>query len=337
MKSQPSASPLDDQAQVLFRHILRRAPATIEEHAAELGWTRTKAARQLAELEALRLIHLAEGARIQAEDPQLTLGRLLEEEETALAARRQQLIDVRQSIETYYSDFRRGLLLSGPRRPPWERIPSSEVAAAIRRLARTSTGPVQQVTSTLARGPGHLKSVREVRAEILVSGRIQQSVFPLSVLDHPDWRSLAESRAAAGESQRYLEDVPLEFIIFGDQGVLLADEETPVGGTPDMLLVRSESLHSMLVALFAELWRRADPVHDGAAAAADLRMLELLNLGFKDEAIARHLGLGVRTVRRRLSQLMDEHGVDTRFQLGVAVCRRGLLDEDTRRCGMPQS
>lgn len=246
-------------------------------------------------------------------------------------------MEVRQSIETYESDFRRGLLLSGPRRPPWERIPASEVPAVIQRLARTSTGPVLQVTSAMSRGPGHLKSVREVREEILASGREQQSVFPLSVLDHPDWRHLAESRAAAGESQRYLENVPLEFIIFGEQGVLLADEDLPPGGTPDMLLVRAENVHAIFVALFAELWRRADPVHDGAAAAADLRMLELLNLGFKDDAIARHLGLGVRTVRRRLAQLMDEHGVDTRFQLGVAVCRRGLLDEDSRRCAVPDA
>ena len=33
-------------------------------------------------------------------------------------------------------------------------------------------------------------------------------------------------------------------------------------------------------------------MHDGGAAKADLRLLELLALGFKDEAIARHLGGG---------------------------------------------
>jgi len=336
MNPQRSALDLGDEAQVLYRHILRRAPATIEEHAAELGWTRTKAARQLADLEAMRLIHLAEGAIIQAEDPRIALGRLLDSEEADLTTRRQQLIDVRHSLETYESDFRRGLLLSGPRVAPWERVPASEAPAAIERLARSSQGPVCQVTSTLGRGPGHLKAVKELRAEILASGRVQQSVFPLSVLEDPHWRELAEARSTAGEQQRYLEDVPLDFIIFGDQGVLLADEEEQEVRAPDMLLVRAENLRLMFEALFAELWRRADPVHDGTAAAADIRVLELLGLGFKDEAIARHVGLGLRTVRRRISTLMDEHGVDTRFQLGVAVCRRGLLNEGDTRCGTPQ-
>ncbi|HLS45557.1 MAG TPA: hypothetical protein VK045_08985 [Ornithinicoccus sp.] len=316
---------LDDEAQVLYRHILRRAPTTIEEHAADLGWTRTKAARLLAELESLRLIHLTEGAVIRAEDPRLSLGRLLDAEESTLAARRQQLLEVRQGIVSFEADFRSGLLLSGPRIPPWERIAASDVPTVIERLALTSQGVLRQVTSTLATGPGHLESVRRLWAELVAGGREQRSVFPLSVLDHPESRQLATIRADAGERQRYLEEVPLDFIVFGDGGVLLTDEDDPSGTDSDMLLVLSPNLQSIFTSLFEELWRRADPVHEGGAAQGDLRLLELLALGFKDEAIARHLGLGLRTVRRRLSALMDEHGVETRFQLGLAVARRGLL------------
>lgn len=333
MKSQPSAAELDSETQALYRHILRRAPATIEEHAAELGWTRTKASSRLAELEALRLIHLNEGALISADDPRQTLGRLLDEEESELTERRQGLLDVRMALESYEEDFRQGLQQVGPPVSPWERVPSSEVPAVIERLVRTSDGPLLQVNSTLARGPGHLESVKRLRAEVMAIGREQQSVFPLSVLADLHWRELAEARSAAGERQRYLEHVPLDFIVLGDSGVLLSDEEETGVRAPDMLLVRAPNMQRMFLALFAELWRRADPVHDGGAAAADVRVLELLGLGFKDEAIARHVGLGVRTVRRRISTLMDEHGVDTRFQLGVAACRRGLLDEDDARCG----
>lgn len=311
---------------MLYRHILRRTPARIEEHAAELGWTLTKASRQLAELEQLRLIHLSEGAVISADDPRQTLGRLLDDEEAELAERRQGLIDVRMAIETYETDFRQGLQQSGPPMPPWERIPASEVPAAIERLIHSSDGPLLQVTSTLARGTGHLEAVKRLRAEVMATGREQQSVFPLSVLADTDWRRLAETRSAAGEQQRYIEDVPLDFLVVGDAGVLLSDDDEPVVQAPDMLLVRAPNMQRLFGALFEELWRRADPVHDGGAAEADLRVLELLALGLKDEAIARHLGLGLRTVRRRVSAMMDEHGVETRFQLGLAVSRRGLLE-----------
>jgi DNA-binding GntR family transcriptional regulator len=41
----------------------------------------------------------------------------------------------------------------------------------------------------------------------------------------------------------------------------------------------------------------------------------------KDEAIARQLGVSLRTARRWLANLMAERGVTTRFQLGLTVAR----------------
>ena len=45
----------------------------------------------------------------------------------------------------------------------------------------------------------------------------------------------------------------------------------------------------------------------------------------KDEQIARALGMSVRTVRRRVADLMDELGADSRFQAGVEAVRRGWI------------
>jgi DNA-binding NarL/FixJ family response regulator len=54
-------------------------------------------------------------------------------------------------------------------------------------------------------------------------------------------------------------------------------------------------------------------------------VLELMMLGAKDESIARQLGVSLRTVRRRIADLMDELGAATRFQAGMEAARRGLL------------
>ena len=54
-------------------------------------------------------------------------------------------------------------------------------------------------------------------------------------------------------------------------------------------------------------------------------LLEQLMAGVTDEVIARKLGIGLRTVRRRIAALMTELGVDTRFQAGVEAVRRGWL------------
>lgn len=42
-------------------------------------------------------------------------------------------------------------------------------------------------------------------------------------------------------------------------------------------------------------------------------------------AIARHLDVSDRTLRRRLKDLMDELGVDSRFVAGVRAMERGWL------------
>ena len=54
-------------------------------------------------------------------------------------------------------------------------------------------------------------------------------------------------------------------------------------------------------------------------------ILRQLQSGSKDEQIARTMGLSLRTVRRRIAELMIELGADTRFQAGAEAARRGWL------------
>lgn len=57
------------------------------------------------------------------------------------------------------------------------------------------------------------------------------------------------------------------------------------------------------------------------------QLLRLMAEGLPDTAIARRLALGPRTLARRVADLYDLLGVDTRFQAGVAAQRLGLLDD----------
>jgi DNA-binding NarL/FixJ family response regulator len=51
--------------------------------------------------------------------------------------------------------------------------------------------------------------------------------------------------------------------------------------------------------------------------------LTLLLLGLTDAAAGAQLGVSLRTVQRRVAELMDEVGVTTRIQLGAEAVRRG--------------
>jgi len=57
-------------------------------------------------------------------------------------------------------------------------------------------------------------------------------------------------------------------------------------------------------------------------------LISLLMTGSTDSAIANTLNINVRSVRRWISDLMDELGVSTRLQLGAALVRSdGLRGE----------
>jgi len=94
----------------------------------------------------------------------------------------------------------------------------------------------------------------------------------------------------------------------------------------------------VLVALFTEVWERATPLRlgpsdDGEAGhdrwtvptPTDRWMLSLLMTGLPDKAVASQLGMSLRTVQRRLRQLMDLTGSATRMQLGWYVARNDWL------------
>lgn len=89
-------------------------------------------------------------------------------------------------------------------------------------------------------------------------------------------------------------------------------------------MVRSPVLVGALTSLFEELWRGSVPL--GTTGDPHRQVAALLSQGLTDEAIARRLGLSVRTVRARIARIMAELGARTRFQAGVLAARAGWLD-----------
>lgn len=310
----------------LYRHLLRSAPATIDDHAAAMGWDAQRTHSVYRDLERLQLVRRGPSGRVRVDDPRATVGRLLDEEEAQLDALRRELLTLRGSLDSFELDYRRGLEVSGPRLPLWEQVEPGRATSVVDHLYRSSEGPVLQVVGEFEVGPGHTDSVRRQRDEVIASGRELRTILPLSMLTDPVWHDFAMSRAELGEQQRFLprEEIRADFGIFGRSAVML-DE----GGSPDddFILIRAQPVIGVFVALFEELWRRAEPILDPDPSAQDLKLLEYLALGFKDEAMARQLGISLRTVRRRVAGLMAEHGVDTRFQLGMVVSTRGLLPD----------
>ncbi len=166
--------------------------------------------------------------------------------------------------------------------------------------------------------------------ENLRQGRRSRAIYPARALEEAP--QVIFQRASAGEEVRIIAEVPSRMAIIGEAGALLTAEW---GGSDDRrLVIREPGLLAALTVLFEELWDRAIVV-PGAGVAPDAvtisagmartMLLRQLSQGAKDEQIARSLGVSLRTVRRRMSDLFEELGVESRFQAGVEAVRRGWI------------
>jgi hypothetical protein len=168
-------------------------------------------------------------------------------------------------------------------------------------------------------------AVGELLAEAMATGRRSRAIYPARALGEAPDALLA--RARLGEQVRVISEVPTRMFILGEDHAVLPE---PLGFADEPRVhVRQRSLVAALTLWFDAMWARATPVPELEIpdARPDLRqfLLEQLMAGATDEVIARRLGIGLRTVRRRIAALMSDLGVDTRFQAGVEAVRRGWL------------
>ena len=97
-------------------------------------------------------------------------------------------------------------------------------------------------------------------------------------------------------------------------------------------IVRHALLVEALQWLFEAVWDASVPIMASFSADNDPRrqmLVSLLMTGSTDSAIANTLNINVRSVRRWISELMDELGVTTRLQLGAALVRSDGLRGDS--------
>lgn len=135
-----------------------------------------------------------------------------------------------------------------------------------------------------------------------------------------------------GEHARVLSAVPVTYVVVDGLAAATPLVVDDGGRINSVLVVWPCALLDTAIALAEGLWRQAVAIGSdmGGSEAVlpspeDAILLDLLRQGLKDRAIARTLGIGERTVQRRLSTLMSELGAKTRFQAALNAVHRGWL------------
>jgi DNA-binding CsgD family transcriptional regulator len=108
-------------------------------------------------------------------------------------------------------------------------------------------------------------------------------------------------------------------------------------GADGAVLIRDPSTVAFIARVFETSWLTAQPLGHGQDRES-LRvlsdrtkrvLLQMLVDGASDQAVARTLGLSVRTCQRHIAEVMSRLSAKNRLQLGYLVHRLGLLDSDS--------
>ncbi len=102
------------------------------------------------------------------------------------------------------------------------------------------------------------------------------------------------------------------------------------------LELRHPGLVDYLVKVFEQQWARAVPLLEETPYAppidgisgVQMSIAKLLVEGHVDEAIARRLGMNVRTCRAHIAKLAAALGSGSRAQLGFLIAQSGILDRE---------
>ncbi|GAA3979933.1 LuxR family transcriptional regulator [Streptomyces marokkonensis] len=288
--------------------------------------------------------------RYQAASPLLALGPLLEARRTALHQAEFQVTDL---VERHRTAQAR---ISGA---PVEVLSG---AAAIRRRLITMQERARSEVCALVpamRIPTAISfedNLDAVELESMRRGVLQRSVVERGWLERPEAAASLDRLVAQGQRISVVEEVPVKMVMADRHVALLPLDPEHDEAEPVALVVHGSGLLTALVALFEQCFERGrllrafdgateegtkrraraapretvDPVDPVEAVdaidAIDRRILSLLHVGLTDAAIARQLGMGHRTVQRRLGALMRRAGATTRFQLGWHAGRADWLD-----------
>ncbi|QIY98840.1 LuxR C-terminal-related transcriptional regulator [Streptomyces sp. S1D4-11] len=168
----------------------------------------------------------------------------------------------------------------------------------------------------------------DLQTDLLSRGVGFRTVYAATALEDPDVLYHAWKMVELGEQARVLPAVPVKLLVVDGRRAMLPLTAAAAGGYCSVV-IRHSAVTDALQRLFELAWQQAaplgQPAADGELTEGERTLTRLLAAGMKDEAVARHLGVSLRTLRRRVSDLQERLGAASRFQLGMRAAQRGWV------------
>ncbi|MFE5792706.1 helix-turn-helix transcriptional regulator [Streptomyces sp. NPDC056503] len=167
---------------------------------------------------------------------------------------------------------------------------------------------------------------------LLERGIRMRTLYQHTARHHSATMGYVERISPYGLEVRTLEEI-IDRLIVVDRRVAFVPARTD---RRVALELRHEGLIRYLVGVFDQFWLYGVPWEEDipyttsvdGVSGIQLSIAKLLVEGHVDEAIARRLGMNVRTCRAHIAKLAATLGSGSRAQLGYLVARSGILERD---------
>ncbi|PFG40054.1 regulatory LuxR family protein [Georgenia soli] len=260
------------------------------------------------------------------ESPQVAFERLVGQHEKELHRAQEELSTMRSGAAALVDEYHR--TIQNARHGEFERlVGTDQIFARILELGQNVESSVDSIV-TKAPLPHVLGQARADEEPALARGVRIRTLYPASarhddaVVEYAGW-----FREHGGQARTAIA-LPVRVLIYDEKVAVVTSD--PHDFSRGAIVLNTPGAITALQALFDLLWEAGDDLPSPPASENELRpeereLLQLLSRGLKDEAIARSLGISIRTVRRMINVLSNRVDATSRFELGARAVERGWL------------
>jgi DNA-binding CsgD family transcriptional regulator len=281
-------------------------------------------------LAAMGLVAVQDDATTQVmpDGPEIAFERLRARIDSDYAAQRRAATDLRSHLTQILGD---GMLAGDTHRPYLEELTTAE-AKHVRLLELA--GHARQEVLRMWTGQAD-RSWMADKTENRIFARALERGLSVRIICPTSWTGRTEAprgiATLGGALIRTVTNPPLELHLFDRSVAVIV--ATPAAPDAPAFVVHGQPLAYTIQCFFENSWSHgaavAEPGNsyeiDHLAPADEKALMQLLADGMKDETVARTLGCSVRTVRRRVSEILEKLDSTSRFQAGVEAARRGWV------------
>ncbi|MFJ8042113.1 LuxR C-terminal-related transcriptional regulator [Kitasatospora sp. NPDC096147] len=261
--------------------------------------------------------------------PEAAAAELLAPAEQEIERRRREIETTRERLAAFQYAYEQAKFNAGEVGGGVQRLTDlDEVRSVITELADGATQEILTSQPGGARKDDVLKESlartervlgRGVRMRTLYQHTAQFSTVTVEYVDHV---------SKLGAEIRTLGDGFMRMLAFDQTAAVIAMRDSDAG----CMLLRDPSLVDFAIGAFERAWTSATPFPENysqervLAISEDMKLsiVRLLVQGLEDRAIARRMGMSLRTCQRHVSDIMDKLGARSRLHAGFLISELGL-------------